>query len=181
MHPGGFDCMWGSTNQQTLLSYLLLASNLLLNYLPIFDWASIFQPPATSNLTWFNLLCTGNTCHNLSAQNDQCPTSLRIDSGTSILSRLSSMPGSAEWSECTDFLVYDVLPIGWFRWPCHAGFNHLCTTRVHAHILLAFNVRTQLNVGDCVYPAYIHHLLKQFWSSCIDQEMAHAHARRKDR
>jgi len=51
MHPGGFDCTWGSTDQQTsFASYLQLASNLLLNYR-----LSVHIP--TSSSLWHNLAC----------------------------------------------------------------------------------------------------------------------------
>jgi hypothetical protein len=80
--------------------------------------------------------------------------SLGIDSDASTSSRLSSMARSAE--ECTDFSVSNVLSIGQFEQPYRASVDCLGTTRVHAHILLAFNVRRSTKyvyyVGDCVYP-----------------------------
>jgi hypothetical protein len=84
----------------------------------------------------------------------QPSTSLGIVSNA-ISSRLSSMARSAERpEECTNVSVSNVLPICRFKQLYRASFDCL-GTRVHAHILLAFNVRPSIKyayyVGDLVY------------------------------
>ena len=87
---------------------------------------------------------------------------LRIDSNASISSHLSSTARSTEWpEECTNFLVSNVFSICWFEQLYCASFDHLGTTGVHAHILLAFNVwpstKYAYHIGDLVLPMSTTH------------------------
>ena len=115
--------------------------------------------------------------------------SFGIDCGTSISSCLSSTPRSAEQlEECTYFSVSNMLSIGWFRQLCCASFGCLGITRVHAHILLAFNGQPSTNysyyVGDhvslCLYPLTTTAVTTSEAPALIQEWFMHMPGRRTD-